>query len=216
MSYPPLTDEEETTSTPRGLTPRGAAHARRPSLRRGVSWSLDSHPGSSLQAPPAPAPSREGEVMPVKIECRSVSYFVGRARAETRIMRDVSCAFFPGEVVALMGPSGAGKTTLLNIAACRAAGRVVGDVLINETRASARVFRAIANFVPQDERLMESLSARATPSTSRACGCPRRRRARRRARTSTASSRRSGSTRAPTSSSAARWRRASRAARRSG
>ncbi len=162
MSYLPLTDEEETTSTPRGLTPRGAAHARRPSLRRGVSWSLDSHPGSSLQAPPAPAPSREGEVMPVKIECRSVSYFVGRARAETRIMRDVSCAFFPGEVVALMGPSGAGKTTLLNIAACRAAGRVVGDVLINETRASARVFRAIANFVPQDERLMESLSARAT------------------------------------------------------
>mmetsp|Transcript_31094 Transcript_31094/g.71887 ORF Transcript_31094/g.71887 Transcript_31094/m.71887 type:complete len:605 (+) Transcript_31094:563-2377(+) len=75
-------------------------------------------------------------------------------------MKAVNASFFPGEAVALMGPSGAGKTTLLNILACRAAGKVSGRVTINDAPASPKVFKQIANFIPQDDILIESLTPR--------------------------------------------------------
>lgn len=104
-------------------------------------------------------PHSPDHVVPIKLACTDLNYHVGPQDA-IHIMKQVNASFFPGEAVALMGPSGAGKTTLLNILACRAAGKVTGSVTINDTPASPKIFKQIANFVPQDDILIESLTPR--------------------------------------------------------
>ena len=115
---------------------------------------------ASINGAARPAPA--ATVTPVKLEAENVSYFVGPPAAPICIMRNVSCAFSPGEIVALMGPSGAGKTTLLNLLACRAAGRIEGAVTINGQPATPLAFRSVANYVPQADILLASLTPRTT------------------------------------------------------
>lgn len=99
-------------------------------------------------------------VEPVKLELKNMSYWVGTKRKTKCIMHDVSAAFYPGEACALMGPSGAGKTTLLNVLSSRAGGRVEGKVLLNNEEASADAFKAVANYVPQEDDMLVSLTPR--------------------------------------------------------
>lgn len=99
-------------------------------------------------------------VEPVKLELQNMSYWVGTRRKTKCIMHNVSAGFYPGETCALMGPSGAGKTTLLNVLSSRAGGRVEGKVLLNNEEASADVFKSIANYVPQEDDMLVSLTPR--------------------------------------------------------
>ena len=99
---------------------------------------------------------------PLKLEVENLSYYVkdARTKAEIVIMDGVSCAFMPGEMTAIMGPSGAGKTTLLNVLSSRASGRVDGRVLLNGKKATAAGFKKMANYVPQDDDMLTSLTPR--------------------------------------------------------
>ncbi len=91
------------------------------------------------------------------------SYRVGKATVE--ILRGVSLAVNPGEMVAVMGPSGSGKSTLLYCLAGLeepTSGRVVlaGQELASRSRADlARLRRSEVGFVFQSYNLIPTLSA---------------------------------------------------------
>jgi ABC-type multidrug transport system ATPase subunit len=71
-----------------------------------------------------------------------------------------------GQVVALMGPSGSGKTTLLNVLAHRttANAEILGEVMINNERASLTAVRNLSSFVEQEDALIGSLTVKETIS----------------------------------------------------
>lgn len=113
-------------------------------------------PSSDVENPYSLTSSNGGGGGGVKLAVEDMSYFVGKKC----IMSSVSAAFYPGETCALMGPSGAGKTTLLNVLSRRAGGKVEGRVLLNDVEASATGFKAVANYVPQDDDMLVSLTPR--------------------------------------------------------
>jgi putative ABC transport system ATP-binding protein len=89
----------------------------------------------------------------------------GEAQARTCVLRDVSCAFYAGELSLLMGPSGSGKTTLVSLLAglMRASSgsvRLCGNDLdgLGE-EALARLRRRHLGFVFQHYNLLGALTA---------------------------------------------------------
>ena len=95
-----------------------------------------------------------------------VSYEVrDRSRGEARVtlLREVSAAFPPGRVSALMGPSGAGKTTLLDVLSGRKTqGFLTGRVVIGSEPASKEALKTCAAYVEQFDCLLPSLTVRET------------------------------------------------------
>jgi putative ABC transport system ATP-binding protein len=89
----------------------------------------------------------------------------GPADRTTAVLRDVSCAVAPGEVVALLGPSGSGKTTFLSIAGgllAPTAGRIwIGNVELSGLEPGARraAVRGRVGFVFQRFLLLPELTA---------------------------------------------------------
>jgi ABC-type multidrug transport system ATPase subunit len=65
-----------------------------------------------------------------------------------------------------MGPSGSGKTTLLNVLAHRttANAEILGEVMINNERASLTAVRNLSSFVEQEDALIGSLTVKETIS----------------------------------------------------
>lgn len=61
-----------------------------------------------------------------------------------------------------MGASGAGKTTLLNILACRIKPTKGGKLLANTLQYSYETFGNFANYVMQNDLLMQTLTVRET------------------------------------------------------
>ena len=71
---------------------------------------------------------------------------------DTTLLEAVSFSVFPGELVAIVGPSGAGKTTLLETIAgvtSPTSGAVRFDGV--DLHANLRAFRSVLGFVPQDD-----------------------------------------------------------------
>ena len=103
--------------------------------------------------------------MPV-IDARDVTKTFREGREEVEVLRGVSLALEPGEVVALEGPSGSGKTTLLSILGCILTptdGRIVIDgELVDPTRPERlpEVRKKSIGFVFQQFNLFPALTAR--------------------------------------------------------
>lgn len=76
-----------------------------------------------------------------------------------QIMYKLAGACYPGEVLALMGPSGSSKTSLLSVIGGRTPKSVhlEGDVLYNNTRLTKATKRSVG-YVLQDDLLYESLT----------------------------------------------------------
>jgi len=68
-----------------------------------------------------------------------------------------------GHLTAIMGASGAGKTTLLSTLACRIQSKkLVGDISANKSPYNFDNFGDFANYVMQQDLLMETLTVRET------------------------------------------------------
>ena len=102
--------------------------------------------------------------LPVVVQ--DVSYEVrDRSRKDARatLLREVSAAFPPGRVSALMGPSGAGKTTLLDVVSGRKTqGSLTGRVVVGTEPASKEALKTCAAYVEQFDCLLPSLTVRET------------------------------------------------------
>jgi len=102
--------------------------------------------------------------MPV-LQAHDVSKEFREGRETVPVLRGVSLALEPGEVVALEGPSGSGKTTLLSILGCilsPSAGRVVVDGETVDGRRPDRlpaIRRRSIGFVFQQYNLFPALTA---------------------------------------------------------
>ena len=85
----------------------GATQRVRELLREPTELTVVTTPHSGAASSPSPVPERlRGEVQFSGVSFRYPS------RPETLVLRDITLAAAPGEVIALVGPSGAGKSTL--------------------------------------------------------------------------------------------------------
>ncbi|CAL51772.1 ABC-2 type transporter [Ostreococcus tauri] len=103
---------------------------------------------------------------PLAMAVRGLTYEV-RARDDAtkmvRLLDDVSAAFPPGRVCALMGPSGAGKTTLLDVMSGRKTrGCLTGQIVVGAEPATKAALKTCAAYVEQFDTLLPSLTVRET------------------------------------------------------
>jgi putative ABC transport system ATP-binding protein len=94
-----------------------------------------------------------------------VTFAYGEGELRREVLRDVSLAVAPGEIVLLTGPSGSGKTTLLTlIGALRAmqegSARVLGQEMSGASEGERVRLRRRIGFIFQNHNLLGFLSAR--------------------------------------------------------
>jgi putative ABC transport system ATP-binding protein len=100
------------------------------------------------------------------LEARDVTKTFQEGRQTVEVLRGVSLAIEPGEVVTLEGPSGSGKTTFLSILGCilsASSGRVVVDGHEVDPRKPSRlpgIRKKSIGFVFQQFNLFPALTAR--------------------------------------------------------
>ena len=107
-------------------------------------------------AAPAPAESREAEMVPV-LRCQGLRKRFGDRTA----VDDVGFQIRPGETYGLLGPNGAGKTTTISMI-CGILGRDAGEVFVAGERLDIGTTHAkrLVGIVPQDLAIYPDLSAR--------------------------------------------------------
>ncbi|KAL7274773.1 FAD-dependent urate hydroxylase [Rhizina undulata] len=90
------------------------------------------------------------------------------------ILKGVTGAVNPGEVMAIMGPSGAGKTTFLDILAKKnKRGTVEGNIYVNGSTISDDEYRQVIGFVDQEDTMMPTLTVYETVLNSALLRLPR-------------------------------------------
>jgi putative ABC transport system ATP-binding protein len=99
------------------------------------------------------------------VEMAGVTFAYGAGELRREVLKDVSLAVAPGEIVLLTGPSGSGKTTLLTlIGALRAmqegSAVVLGQQMRGATEAQRVRLRRRIGYIFQNHNLLGFLSAR--------------------------------------------------------
>ncbi|CAK9229936.1 unnamed protein product [Sphagnum troendelagicum] len=98
---------------------------------------------------------------PLALTFHNVSYYVDMPKAmkgegvtsdKLQLLRDISGAFRPGVLTALVGVSGAGKTTLMDVLAGRKTGGYIeGDIRVSGYPKKQETFARIAGYVEQSD-----------------------------------------------------------------
>ncbi|KAF5202221.1 Abc transporter g family member, partial [Thalictrum thalictroides] len=109
-------------------------------------------------------PGKGGMVLPFEpltVAFQNVQYFVetplemrerGFTHKKLQLLRDVTGAFMPGVLTALMGVSGAGKTTLLDVLSGRKTGGTIeGDIRIGGYPKVQETFARISGYCEQND-----------------------------------------------------------------
>ena len=82
---------------------------------------------------------------------------------EKPLLKNISGIFKAGELTAIMGPSGSGKSTLLNSLACKIKShKLTGMITANKNPYKFEDFGNFANYVTQEDILMETLTVKET------------------------------------------------------
>ncbi|XP_073040136.1 ABC transporter G family member 36-like isoform X2 [Primulina eburnea] len=130
---------------------------------RSTTYGLTRNEDSSLETVRGVAPKR-GMVLPftpLAMSFDSVNYFVdmppemkaqGVTEDKLQLLREVTGAFRPGVLTALMGVSGAGKTTLMDVLAGRKTGGYIeGDIRISGFPKNQETFARISGYCEQTD-----------------------------------------------------------------
>lgn len=97
------------------------------------------------------------------IRCEDVNYTIQNKKKSFHILKDVSCVFPPGRLVALMGPSGAGKTTFgSSVLRLSGVGKTTGSLLLNNKPSTKNLMKRYSKLVPQEDILEPVLTPRET------------------------------------------------------
>ncbi|XP_038716845.1 ABC transporter G family member 29-like [Tripterygium wilfordii] len=154
-------------SLPRPLSSSDGNNTRELAMKRMSSRSnpngLSIHADSSLELANGVAPKR-GMILPftaLAMSFDSVNYYVdmppemkaqGVPEDKLQLLREVTGAFRPGVLTALMGVSGAGKTTLMDVLAGRKTGGYIeGDIRISGYPKKQETFARIAGYCEQND-----------------------------------------------------------------
>ncbi|KAJ2083967.1 hypothetical protein H4R24_000410 [Coemansia sp. RSA 988] len=106
--------------------------------------------GYSVKVRARPAPNDEGGK-------HHWSWFRKSKYEDKFILHNLTGAFRPGRVTAILGPSGSGKTTLLNLlAGTENSGTTTGRIWVNGRPASGASLRLLAGFVHQDDVILST------------------------------------------------------------
>ncbi|XP_044368207.1 ABC transporter G family member 41 isoform X2 [Triticum aestivum] len=119
----------------------------------------------NLQAETALTPNRTGRMVlpftPLTISFQDVNYYVdtpaemrehGYMKRKLQLLHNITGAFQPGVLSALMGVTGAGKTTLLDVLAGRKTGGVIeGDIRIGGYPKIQQTFARISGYCEQTD-----------------------------------------------------------------
>ncbi|XP_050234079.1 ABC transporter G family member 29-like [Mercurialis annua] len=152
---------------PRSLSASDGNNTRDMAMQRMSSQSspngLNRNADSSLEAANGVAAKR-GMVLPftpLAMSFDSVNYYVdmpaemkqqGVAEDRLQLLREVTSAFRPGVLTALMGVSGAGKTTLMDVLAGRKTGGYIeGDIRISGFPKVQETFARISGYCEQND-----------------------------------------------------------------
>lgn len=98
------------------------------------------------------------------VECREIVKVLGEGDNQTVALRDVSLRVYSNDTIAVMGPSGGGKSTLLDIMSLilRPASGVLefeGASVPDSDAARSRLRNGFLGYVPQEHRIISSLTA---------------------------------------------------------
>jgi ABC-type multidrug transport system ATPase subunit len=98
------------------------------------------------------------------LEWKNIGFEVEMGKGDSvkrkQILKNISGAAMPGELMAIMGPSGAGKSSLLDILAGRVRA-TSGEILVNQQKRSSDL-RYTTTYVPQQDHLLPTLTVRET------------------------------------------------------
>ncbi|GMN37140.1 hypothetical protein TIFTF001_006570 [Ficus carica] len=159
--------KSKTESFPRSLSASDGNNTREMAIRRVSSPTnpngLSRNDDSALEAASGVAPKR-GMVLPftpLAMSFDTVNYYVdmpaemkdqGVTQDKLQLLCEVTGAFRPGVLTALMGVSGAGKTTLMDVLAGRKTGGYIeGDVRISGYPKNQETFARISGYCEQND-----------------------------------------------------------------
>lgn len=124
----------------------------------------------NLQAKPRVAPKRreftatltwESLSCSIKVKKRANAVSRTQSRYQQRvILNDLHGAAFPGQVMAIVGPSGAGKTTFIDILAGRKNTGVVSGTISINGRPRDKSFKRISGYVLQDDKMLGTMTVK--------------------------------------------------------
>ncbi|KAJ7294134.1 hypothetical protein O6H91_19G003400 [Diphasiastrum complanatum] len=161
-------EEKNANSTGEGVDPQNNSLSRNNELkvRRSSLSSADGNVEEVIAAANADgaAAGRRGMVLPFQplaMAFDHINYYVdmppemkqqGEAQDRLQLLRDVSGAFRPGVLTALVGVSGAGKTTLMDVLAGRKTGGYIeGSISISGFPKNQETFARIAGYCEQND-----------------------------------------------------------------
>ncbi|XP_012089672.2 pleiotropic drug resistance protein 2 [Jatropha curcas] len=133
-------------------------------LHQGTDMAVRNTPERPSVTSAEPAPTRRGMVLPfqpLSLAFDHVNYYVdmppemrsqGVEEDRLQLLRDVSGAFRPGILTALVGVSGAGKTTLMDVLAGRKTGGYIeGSISISGYPKKQETFARISGYCEQND-----------------------------------------------------------------
>ncbi|XWS75284.1 hypothetical protein CRYUN_Cryun01aG0073100 [Craigia yunnanensis] len=133
-------------------------------LFEGTDMAVKKYPDNSILSAADQAPTKRGMVLPfqpLSLAFDHVNYYVdmpaemksqGIEETRLQLLRDVSGAFRPGVLTALIGVSGAGKTTLMDVLAGRKTGGYIeGSISISGYPKNQETFARVSGYCEQND-----------------------------------------------------------------